>query len=311
MSQGANKPNLKIKLNVKREQSLDAPNAAAPPASGHAADAPVHLAGHLAPSGGPQQVGAGPNANPPKIKLKLKQEGGAGGSGAAVPSVGKRPAGAMPPTMSKKIKLGAGLGAPSLGTAKIKLKAPGFGGFLAQPPARAQGTAAPVLPMARMGPGQQHAKRGRKPKVGRPPSAGDRQGRRLSDEVKYHIAAPPPRSFSLRATASQGTLHTESARGAPSPLSVAMLDTAATAAGLASPPAVDQGTVAWGGGAPGSERPPSREELSRLLNRIWEKDVSAVFRQPVTEAEVRGWVDPWGANAQGLKCTSISIRIQS
>jgi hypothetical protein len=131
----------------------------------------------------------------------------------------------------------------------------------------------------------------------------------MIDEVTYNIASPPPRAHSLRQSASQITFDEDGVRPGASAFN----------AGIGMPFGEP---MALGGGLPGEDggpaaaaaaaaaaaprepyvpepyptpnfpaTPPTKEELSRLLFKIKEKDTIHIFHEPVTDAEAPGYMD--------------------
>jgi hypothetical protein len=148
-------------------------------------------------------------------------------------------------------------------------------------------------------------KRGRKPKSD-PDSLYQRQARMI-DEVTYKIASPPPRQHSLRQSVSQLTFDEDGIGlrpGAP-PFIPGMPFGDPSATGGGGLLGEDAGLAAGAGAAEPREpyipephptpnfpaTPPTRDELSRLLSRIKEKDTIHIFHHPVTDAEAPGYSD--------------------
>lgn len=136
-------------------------------------------------------------------------------------------------------------------------------------------------------------KRGR----GRPPNIGGRPPRRPEDEVRYHIPNLPPRSFSLRHSASHSTFDdgiehaadTAMADGGGALQSPVSVTGRRSAMDERSPGGVSQSPVVlepFGGDEEEAVVEAKKEDLEKLLNKIWDKDTEKVFRQPVTEEMV-------------------------
>lgn len=325
-------PTLKFKLGIPSKREVDAAAGGAQPggptapsipdktkgaAAPHEAGVGVHMSGP--PPRPPQQVATVPASTlpsagavqaPKPVKLKLKMPSSVVPMPSSAPGPAhiktKRPASELdsapgasaPGAAQKKVKLGQF--API--SSKFKLKPmKGLPSGQAAAPA-SNGQTALLLPKpgyfppAGLGsPGSK--KRGRRPKgvdMGPTMSAGRQARRQSGDDVNYRIQAPPPRTFSLRQSASQTTF---GATGVPSPISVGPLD-----AGVVSGSVTLQEQEADLIPAPGPppippmlgprvfpERPPSKEELARLLARIHERDSIGLFHKPVTEEVAPGY----------------------
>jgi hypothetical protein len=127
----------------------------------------------------------------------------------------------------------------------------------------------------------------------------------MIDEVKFNIASPPPRAHSLRQSASQLTFDEDGVRPGMPPFSPGMGMSLGNAAALGGGlPGEDAGLAAAADATPREPyipepyptpnfpaTPPTREELSRLLSRIKEKDTIHLFHQPVTDVEAPGYTD--------------------
>jgi Bromodomain len=146
-------------------------------------------------------------------------------------------------------------------------------------------------------------KRGRKPKSD-PDSLYQRQAR-MVDEVTYNIASPPPRAHSLRQSASQLTFDEDGVRPGAAPFIPGMgMTIDGMGLGGGGLPGEDGGPAAATAVAPVAREPyipepyphpnfpatpPTKEELSRLLAKIKEKDTIHIFHDPVTDAEAPGY----------------------
>jgi len=297
----------------------------APPIKLEGASRPVIGANPTAPGGPPKLLklkmpsGKMPNLTGPvtmrppgpkpasqKQKIKKRPHGSMQpNAGLQKPAPGG-PSGGFSAPKPKKLKLGGAMGPP------IKLKTTGTLNLAgapiqhphAQPPQQPLGSAhLPPRPPGVPGP----KKRGRKPKSD-PDSLFQRQAR-IIDEVTYNIASPPPRAHSVRQSASQLTFDEDGIRPGASPLTAGMGmplgtgDGMAVAGGL---PKEDGGSAAAAEAAAAPQEPyvpepyptpnfpatpPTREELSRLLAKIKEKDTIHIFHEPVTDAEAPGYMD--------------------
>ncbi|KAL4539597.1 hypothetical protein Ndes2437B_g02039 [Nannochloris sp. 'desiccata'] len=253
----------------------------------------------------------GPKPASHKPKLKKRPHGSmqpnAGFHGVAPGG----PSGGFSAPKPKKFKLGGTMGPP------IKLKTTGTLNLAGAPihhphphpprPHSHQPLGSAHLPPRHPGGIPGPKKRGRKPKTD-PDSLFQRQAR-MVDEVTYNIASPPPRAHSLRQSASQLTFDEDGVRPGASPLNDGMGlpfaagDPMALGGGL---PREDGGPAAAAAATAAPREPyvpepyptpnfpatpPTKEELSRLLSKIKEKDTIHIFHEPVTDAEAPGYTD--------------------